>query len=169
MEIRMLAFALPYTLHVLAALVWVGGMFFAWLVLRPATVAALEGPARLRLWVEVFRRFFVWVWLAVAILAISGIGMLHMRFSGFETAPKYVHVMIGGGIAMFALFMRIQALLLPELKAAVQAEDWPGGRCSVGADSADGGDQPAAGLAVVDDRQFSVVGLRGSALDFQRL
>ena len=28
------------------------GMFFAWLVLRPATVAALEGPARLRLWVE---------------------------------------------------------------------------------------------------------------------
>jgi len=54
----MLAFALPYTLHVLAALVWVGGMFFAWLVLRPATVAALDGPARLRLWVEVFRRFF---------------------------------------------------------------------------------------------------------------
>jgi hypothetical protein len=43
MEIRMLAFALPYTLHVLAALVWVGGMFFAWLILRPATVAALEG------------------------------------------------------------------------------------------------------------------------------
>lgn len=117
----MLAFALPYTLHVLAALVWVGGMFFAWLVLRPATVAALEGPARLRLWVEVFRRFFRWVWLAVVILAISGIGMLHMRFNGFETAPKYIHVMIGGGIAMFALFMRIQALLLPELKAAVEA------------------------------------------------
>lgn len=128
----MLAFALPYTLHVLAALVWVGGMFFAWLVLRPATVAALEGPARLRLWVEVFRRFFGWVWLAVAILAISGIGMLHMRFSGFETAPRYVHVMIGGGIAMFALFMRIQALLLPELKAAVQAEDWPTGAAVLG-------------------------------------
>ena len=57
----MTAFALPYTLHVLAALVWVGGMFFAWMVLRPATVAALDGPARLRLWVEVFRRFFGWM------------------------------------------------------------------------------------------------------------
>jgi uncharacterized membrane protein len=127
MEILMLAFALPYTLHVLAALVWVGGMFFAWLVLRPATVAALEGPARLRLWVEVFRRFFGWVWAAVAVLAISGIGMLHLRFSGFETAPRYVQVMIGGAIVMFALFMRVQALMLPELRAAVQAEDWAAG------------------------------------------
>ncbi|WP_323114119.1 CopD family protein [Pseudomonas guariconensis] len=123
----MLAFTLPYTLHVLAALVWVGGMFFAWLVLRPAAVSALEGPARLKLWVEVFRRFFRWVWLAVVILAISGIGMLHMRFNGFETAPRYIQVMIGGGVAMFALFMRIQALLLPELRAAVAAEDWAAG------------------------------------------
>lgn len=145
----MLAFALPYALHVLAALVWVGGMFFAWLVLRPATVAALEGPARLRLWVEVFRRFFGWVWLAVAILAISGIGMLHMRFSGFETAPKYVQVMIGGGIAMFALFMRIQALLLPELRGAVQAEDWPAGAAVLGRIRRMVGINLLLGLAVV--------------------
>lgn len=128
----MLSFTLPYTLHVLAALVWVGGMFFAWLILRPATAAALEGPARLRLWLEVFRRFFVWVWVAVAILAISGIGMLHMRFSGFETAPKYVQLMMGGAIVMFALFLRVQALLLPDLRAAVQAEDWPTGAAALG-------------------------------------
>lgn len=123
----MVAFALPYTLHVLAALIWVGGMFFAWLVLRPAMVSALEGPARLRLWVEVFRRFFGWVWLAVMVLAVSGVGMIHLRFAGFETAPRYVQVMIGGGVVMFALFMRVQALLLPELRAAVQAEDWAAG------------------------------------------
>ncbi|WP_412460547.1 CopD family protein [Pseudomonas sp. SC11] len=128
----MLAFALPYTLHVLAALVWVGGMFFAWLILRPAAVVALEGPARLRLWLEVFRRFFGWVWLAVAVLAISGIGMLHLRFGDFDAAPRHVQVMIGGGIAMFALFMRVQALLLPELRAAVQAEDWASGAAVLG-------------------------------------
>lgn len=123
----MIAFALPYSLHLLAALIWVGGMFFAWLILRPAMLAALDGPSRLKLWVEVFQRFFVWVWVAVAVLAISGVGMMHLRFSGFETAPRYVQVMIGGGIAMFALFLRIQALLLPELRAAVQAQDWPAG------------------------------------------
>ncbi len=86
----MTAFSLAYTLHVLAALVWVGGMFFAWMILRPAAVAALEGPARLRLWANVFQRFFVWVWVAVAILPISGIGLLQLRFNGFETAPRYV-------------------------------------------------------------------------------
>ena len=123
----MTAFALPYTLHVLATLVWVGGMFFAWLVLRPAAVAALEGPARLRLWVEVFQRFFMWVWIAIGVLAISGVGMLHMRFSGFETAPRYVQVMMGGAIVMVAVFLRIQALLLPELRSAVHAGDWAGG------------------------------------------
>lgn len=123
----MTAFALPYTLHVLATLVWVGGMFFAWLVLRPAAAAALEGPARLRLWVEVFQRFFVWVWVAIAVLAVSGMGMLHLRFSGFETAPRYVQVMMGGAIVMVALFMRIQGLLLPELRKAVEAQDWAGG------------------------------------------
>ncbi|NER59206.1 hypothetical protein G3435_02870 [Pseudomonas sp. MAFF212428] len=123
----MTAFALPYSLHLLAALIWVGGMFFAWLILRPAMLAALDGPARLKLWVEVFQRFFVWVWVAVAVLAITGVGMMHLRFSGFETAPRYVQVMIGGGIAMFALFLRIQALLLPELRTAVQAQDWLAG------------------------------------------
>lgn len=45
----MTPFAFTYALHVLAALVWVGGMFFAWMVLRPAAVAALEAPARLKL------------------------------------------------------------------------------------------------------------------------
>ncbi|CAI8754153.1 MULTISPECIES: CopD family protein [Pseudomonas] len=120
-------FALPYSLHVLAALVWVGGMFFAWLILRPAAVAALDGPARLRLWVEVFQRFFVWVWIAIAVLAISGVIMINTRFASFETTPRHVQVMIGGAIAMFALFFRIQSLLYPELRKAVQAEDWPAG------------------------------------------
>jgi len=128
----MTPFALVYALHVLAALVWVGGMFFAWMVLRPAAVAALEGPARLKLWVEVFPRFFVWVWVAVVLLPISGVGLIHLRFSGFETAPRYVQVMMGLYVVMAALFIRIQALQLPELRKAVAAEDWPTGAAVLG-------------------------------------
>lgn len=128
----MTAFALPYSLHVLAALVWVGGMFFAWMILRPAVVTALEGPNRLRLWVEVFPRFFTWVWIAIAVLAITGVGMLHMRFNGLDGAPRYVQVMIGGGIAMIALFIRVHTLLLPELRKAVEAQDWPTGAAVLG-------------------------------------
>ena len=128
----MTAFSLVYSLHVLAALVWVGGMFFAWMVLRPAAVNALEGPARLKLWVEVFQGFFRWVWVAVVLLPVSGVGMLHMHFNGFETAPRYVQVMMGLYVVMTALFIRIQALMLPELRTAVIAQDCPAGAAVLG-------------------------------------
>ncbi|MFK7606845.1 MULTISPECIES: CopD family protein [unclassified Pseudomonas] len=124
----MTTFALAYSLHLLAAMLWVGGMFFAWMILRPAAVAALEGPARLKLWLEVFQRFFVWVWAAVIILPISGVGLLQMRFSGFETAPRYVQVMMGLYIVMVALFIRVQSLQVPELRRAVEAQE-----CAAGA------------------------------------
>ncbi|MCY1403048.1 Copper resistance protein D [compost metagenome] len=128
----MTPFAIPYTLHVLAALIWVGGMFFAWMILRPAAAGALEGPARLKLWVEVFPRFFVWVWVAVLILPISGVGMIHMRYSGFEAAPRFVQVMMGLYIVMTALFIRIQTLQLPQLRRAVETADWPDAAATLG-------------------------------------
>ncbi|WP_415759388.1 CopD family protein [Pseudomonas sp. LT1P18] len=128
----MTPFGLVYTLHVLSALVWVGGMFFAWMVLRPAAMKALEGPARLKLWVEVFQGFFRWVWVAVVLLPISGVGMIHLQYSGFEAAPRYVQVMMGLYVVMTALFIRIQALLLPELRTAVAAQDWPTGAATLG-------------------------------------
>ncbi|MDI3356741.1 DUF2269 family protein [Pseudomonas sp. UYIF39] len=128
----MTPFGLVYTLHVLSALVWVGGMFFAWMVLRPAALKALEGPARLKLWVEVFQGFFRWVWIAVVLLPVSGVGMIHLQYSGFEAAPRYVQVMMGLYVVMTALFIRIQALLLPELRTAVAAQDWPTGAATLG-------------------------------------
>lgn len=128
----MTPFGIVYTLHVLSALVWVGGMFFAWMVLRPAAMKALEGPARLKLWVEVFQGFFRWVWVAVVLLPISGVGMIHLQYAGFETAPRYVQVMMGLYVVMTALFIRIQALLLPELRTAVTAQDWPTGAAVLG-------------------------------------
>ncbi|MCP1443796.1 putative membrane protein [Pseudomonas sp. GGS8] len=128
----MTPFGIVYTLHVLAALMWVGGMFFAWMVLRPAAMKALEGPARLKLWVEVFQGFFRWVWVAVVLLPISGVGMIHLQFTGFEAAPRYVQAMMGLYVVMTALFIRIQALLLPELRTAVAAQDWPTGAATLG-------------------------------------
>jgi uncharacterized membrane protein len=124
--------AFVYTLHVLAAILWVGGMFFAWMILRPAVIAALEGPQRLKLWVQVFPRFFVWVWGAVIVLPVTGIGMIQMNFSGFDTAPRYVQVMIGLYVVMVALFIKIQSVQLPELQRAVTEEKWPEGAAALG-------------------------------------
>jgi len=123
----MLINTLTYVLHLLCAVIWVGGMFFAWMVLRPAAINTLQAPARLALWNDVLPRFFLWVWLAVVVLPITGFGMLHLRQQGLETAPQYVQVMIGLYLVMLSLFLRIQLLLLPGLKQAVASEDWPQG------------------------------------------
>ena len=128
----MTPFALIYTLHVLAAVIWVGGMFFAWMILRPAAVSQLQAPERLKLWAEVFRRFFRWVWVMLLMLPITGIGMWHMRFDGMAAAPRYVHIMAGLFVVMLALFLRIQLLLLPELRKAVVGENWPEGGAALG-------------------------------------
>ncbi|WP_122517305.1 CopD family protein [Pseudomonas viridiflava] len=128
----MTAFSTVYMLHLLAALVWVGGMFFAWMVLRPAIIAALEGPSRLKVWVQVFPRFFVWVWAAVIVLPITGIGMIQLNFTSFETAPRYVQIMMGLYVVMVALFLRIHSLQLPELQRAVEAEQWSEGVAALG-------------------------------------
>ncbi|CAI8787936.1 putative membrane protein [Pseudomonas sp. IT-196MI5] len=145
----MTPFSLIYSLHVLAALVWVGGMFFAWMVLRPAAITALEGPARLKLWVEVFQGFFRWVWVAVVLLPVSGVGMLNLHFNGFESAPRYVQVMMGLYVVMTALFIRIQALMLPELRTAVTGQDWPAGASVLGRIRRLVGINLLVGLAVV--------------------
>lgn len=120
----MTAYSALYALHVLAAMVWVGGMFFAWMILRPASAGVLAAPERLQLWQEVLRRFFLWVWAAVLILPIGGMGMLHLRYSGFDNAPQYVQIMMGLFVAMLALFLRIQMLQLPDLRKTVAAQNW---------------------------------------------
>lgn len=93
-------------LHVLAAMVWVGGMFFAYMVLRPSA-GPLEAPVRLALWRRVFGRFFPWVWASIILLLISGYGMVFLYFGGFAGAGAHVHVMQATGILMMLLFMHL--------------------------------------------------------------
>jgi uncharacterized membrane protein len=60
-------------LHLLAAVIWVGGMFFAHVALRPVAAAQLESPVRLTLWAGVFKVFFPWVFAAIATLLLTGL------------------------------------------------------------------------------------------------
>jgi uncharacterized membrane protein len=69
---------------------------------------------------------------AVLLLPVSGLGMLHMRFTGFETAPRYVQVMMGLYLVMLALFLRVRFLQLPLLRQAVEAQNWPAGGEALG-------------------------------------
>jgi uncharacterized membrane protein len=92
--------------HVLGAIVWVGGMFFAYVVLRPVAGELEPGP-RLALWRVVFTRFFPWVWASILGLLASGYGMVMFGFGGFATAGIHVHVMQAIGLVMVALFLHL--------------------------------------------------------------
>ena len=63
-------------LHVMGVVVWVGGMFFAYMALRPVAASVLEPPQRLILWAGVFGKFFPWVWASVALILLTGLHML---------------------------------------------------------------------------------------------
>lgn len=114
-------------LHILAAIVWVGGMFFAYMVLRPVAASQLEPPARLTLWAACFDRFFVWVWLAAALLPLSGYWILFGVLGGMANAGLYLHLMQGIAWVMIALFAYLYFVPYRRLKKAVEAGDWPSG------------------------------------------
>ena len=110
-------------IHLLAALIWVGGMFFAYVVLRPAAVQVLEPPQRLRLWDTVFRRFFVWVWGAVAVLLASGFSMIYL-YGGFAHVPRHVHLMLALGLAMIAIYSYVYFAYYRPFSALVAGQSW---------------------------------------------
>jgi len=112
-------------LHLLAAVVWVGGMIFAHNSLRPAAVMVLEPPLRLELWVQVFQRFFVLVWISIAVILATGYWMLFNYFGGFAGAGTHIHIMHGAGLVMVAIYMYVFFAPYQRLKQAVIVQDYP--------------------------------------------
>jgi uncharacterized membrane protein len=112
--------------HVLGVVIWVGGMFFAYMALRPAAAKLLEPPLRVSLWQDTLRRFFNWVWVAVVLVLASGIWML-FQMGGLSNAPGYVHTMLLIGIVMMAIFAHVFFAPFSRLSASVATKDWKTG------------------------------------------
>ena len=110
-------------LHTLAAVIWVGGMFFAYMALRPAAIKVLEPAQRSLLWCHTLSFFFLWVWLSIVVLLITGYGMVGMYFGGMANVGWHVHVMQGLGLVMMLLFLHIFFAPYRRLKKAIEAED----------------------------------------------
>ena len=121
-ELGALAMTFGLVVHVLAAVIWVGGMFFAYVVLRPAT-GALDPHGRLELWGRVFRQFFPWVWASVVALLLSGYGMVFLGLGGFGTAGVHVHIMQAIGLLMIVLFLHLYFAPWARMRRALEAGD----------------------------------------------
>jgi len=109
--------------HLAAAMVWLGGMTVLILALRPVVIAQMAPPERLALMSTVLSRFFVMVWIAVALILASGFWMLSI--TDMKLAPKGWHAMSGLGLLMCLIFAHIWFAPFRQLKAAVLTSDWP--------------------------------------------
>lgn len=117
--------AVAITIHLFAVLLWVGGMFFAYVILRPSAAALLEPPQRLPLWVGVFSRFFPWVWASIIALPISGYWMISQVFGGFAGSGLYIHAMHALGLLMIGIFLAVFFKPYKGLKSEVSAQNFP--------------------------------------------
>ena len=116
--------ALFKLIHVLAVVIWIGGMFFAYIVLRPSAVEVLEAPQRLRLWDAVFGRFFGWVWVVVAALLVSGFYMIYLA-GGMANTPRHVHIMLALGLVMTVIYSYVYFACYVPLNLHVANQRWP--------------------------------------------
>lgn len=98
----MIALALAF--HTVAAVIWVGGMFFAHMALRPALLE-MAPAERLALWGRILPRFFGWVWASILALLATGYGVIFWGYEGFHALGTHIHIMQATGLLMMALYL----------------------------------------------------------------
>ena len=129
-------YALLKSLHLLAIIVWIGGMVFAHFFLRPA-LGALEPPVRVRLMHTVLGRFFNAVLAVIAVTLVTGLWMIGRVAKQVVQAgapfnmPLEWTLMATLGIVMMLIFGHIRFVLYKRLSRAVQAQDWPAGAAAL--------------------------------------
>jgi len=109
-------------IHLLAVIVWIGGMFFAHVCLRPVAAAQLQPPQRLPLLAAILGRFFVAVGWALVLLWGSGLA----RFAQVGAAiPAHWHAMLGIATVMTVILGVIVFRYHRPMVTAVAVQDWP--------------------------------------------
>ena len=117
-------------LHVTGVVVWVGGMFFAHMALRPA-VTSLPPPVRLPLLATTLAHFFRWAGAAIVAVLASGTWMASAG-GGFPTAGTAVHAMTAVGLVMVLVYAYIATSPYRALRVAVAASRWEAAGAAMG-------------------------------------
>jgi uncharacterized membrane protein len=118
-------------LHLVAGIVWMGGMTFMLLALRPAAMEVLEPPVRARLMGAVWRRFFAAVLVAIVILLVTGTSLYTTTFravkeaTGAGSVPLGWNLMLALGVTMVLIFGHIYFAGFKRFQRAVAAGEWP--------------------------------------------
>lgn len=124
--------------HLLAVIVWIGGMAFTLFCLRPAA-RVLDPPARVTLMHAAMRRFLAVVVVAIAVIFVCGVAMVALAWSAATRTglrfnmPLDWYTMIAVFFVMLAVFIHIRNVLFRRLDAAVREQRWADGALALGA------------------------------------
>jgi len=110
-------YLLNVTVHVLAAVLWLGGMFFLALVGAPV-LRKVEPPAlRATLFRDLGRKYRSWGWISIAVLVATGVGNLYLRGVLTSVSMGSAHfwrtpfgITLGVKLACVALMLVVQAI-----------------------------------------------------------
>jgi uncharacterized membrane protein len=136
------SFAMLYAslkaVHLLAVVLWVGGMAFTLYCLQPAA-KLLEPASRVPLMHAVLRRFLALAAIAAAVVLVTGAIMIGLAWSAAARAglafnmPLDWYAMVALFLVMFAVFVHIRVVLFRRLAVAVAAARWPDGAAALAA------------------------------------
>ena len=118
-------------LHLIAGIVWMGGMTFMLFALRPAVILTLEAQPRAMLMGAVWKRFYALVLVAIVALFATGTHLYTATFraarlaSGEGGVPLGWNIMLVLGITMILIFGHIYFAGFKKYKRAVATEQWP--------------------------------------------
>lgn len=115
-------YRLALALHILSAVVWVGGMFFAYALVRPV-LGTLEERESLILWKQILKKFFPWVWLTIILLLATGFFMIFAQ-GGFSSVNAGIWAMMVIGVVMMVMFKFIYVAPFQHLCRGVEQEKW---------------------------------------------
>ena len=122
-----MTYSLWLLVHLLGVIVWVGGMFFAHVALRPSAAELLQPPQRLPLLAATLGRFFIWVTVSIVLILVSGVAIMVLFAGNGGRIGPHIHAMSAIGTLMMVIFGHIRFSAYKRLRVAVAAQDWPAG------------------------------------------
>jgi len=116
--------SLAQFIHILAVVLWIGGIVFMDGFLAPALRRAVaQAQPRAQLLDVLFRNFFAAIWGAGAALVITGYGMVFLRGGfGALSAAQWVMVVLGSAMVLLALYIFFVPFL--RMRSAVLHSNW---------------------------------------------
>lgn len=111
------------SLHTLATIIWLGGLFFLCVVFQLAA-QHYETAMALTLWHRVVSRFFVWAWISLVVILVSGVAMVFLKFGGFSGVPSIHRVNMAIGIPAILLYVYLYFIPWRRFRRAMLSGQW---------------------------------------------